>query len=274
MSRGVLIAGNWKMNYGPKETEKFLSDLRAQIHPKLSTDTQRCLEQGILKACLIPPSISLERAASQAHQFPFPMAIAAQNAHWEKKGAYTGEVSGPMLQELGIQWVLIGHSERRQFFGETNTTARLRAESLLEQGFHVILCLGESREERESGKTEATLTQQLAEMIPDSKKGIASFLNGKLVLAYEPIWAIGTGLTATPDQAEEAHRLIRNFLRDRISAEAAHLTPLLYGGSVTPENSASLLCCPNIDGALVGGASLKLENFVALLNEGAHAAKN
>ncbi|MGZ3699514.1 MAG: triose-phosphate isomerase family protein, partial [Bdellovibrionota bacterium] len=156
----------------------------------------------------------------------------------------------------------------RQYFGETDETVRKRCESLLEQGFRVILCVGETRAEREAGQTAAVLIRQLSGAIPDAGSGVAKFLDGRVVIAYEPVWAIGTGLTATPEQAEEAHLIIRKQLWDRFGLEASGRTPILYGGSVTPENVDQLLGSPNVDGALVGGASLKPESFLALLNGG------
>lgn len=252
--RGILIAGNWKMNQGPRETEQFFSQLKQMIRPDL-------FQKDLLKACVIPPAVSLEKAKKEA---PSYVQIGAQNAHWEKKGAFTGELSGPLLQELGISWVLAGHSERRQYFGETDSTVRKRAESLLGQGFRVILCIGETRSERESGKTEEVLDRQLSETVPN----LNSYLDGRVILAYEPVWAIGTGLTATPEQAEQVHHWIRNFLHQKTGLKTAEQTPVLYGGSVTPENIDSLLKCPNVDGALVGGASLKAESFYALLEAG------
>lgn len=260
-TRGVLIAGNWKMNHTVRETAQFFSELK-KSSIQLSTG---------VTACLFPPMLSLTRAKEDAAQAPFPVSIGAQNAHWEKKGAFTGEVSGPMLQEVGLQWVLIGHSERRQYFGETDETVRKRAESLLEQGFRVVLCVGETRAEREANQTEAVLVRQLRGAIPEAGKGAATFLDGRLIIAYEPVWAIGTGLTATPGQAEEAHQLVRGFLKDRFGASAAGKTPILYGGSVTPENVDSLLACQNVDGGLIGGASLKPESFLALLAAGNRA---
>lgn len=188
-----------------------------------------------------------------------------------EKGAFTGEVSGPMLQEIGISTVLVGHSERRQYFGETDESVRKRSESLLAQGFKVILCIGETRTEREQNQTQEILKRQLQGALPEAGKGAASYLNGQLVLAYEPVWAIGTGLTATPAQAEEAHQFIRELMIQRFGAEAAQKTPILYGGSVTPENVDSLLACPNVDGALVGGASLKPDGFLRLLASGCAA---
>jgi len=217
---------------------------------------------------VIPPFLSLERALAAAKGGNFPVAVAAQNVHWEKSGAFTGEVSGTMVREIGIQSCLVGHSERRQYFGETDETARKRTESLLEQGFEVILCVGETRAEREAGKTEDVVTRQLDAALPSEGQGAARFLDGRLIIAYEPVWAIGTGLTATPEQAQEAHRVIRSLLRKRFGDPASDLTPILYGGSVTPQNADSLLSSPDIDGALVGGASLKPESFLALVGAG------
>ncbi|OFZ72685.1 MAG: triose-phosphate isomerase, partial [Bdellovibrionales bacterium RIFOXYD1_FULL_44_7] len=190
---------------------------------------------------------------------------------WEKAGAFTGELSGPMLKEIGLDLVLVGHSERRQYFGETDETVRKRSESLLDQGLNVILCIGETKTERESGQTQAILQKQLKGAFPENGKGATRFLDGRLVIAYEPVWAIGTGLTATPQQAEEAHQIIRKYLWDNFGLEASGKTPILYGGSVTPDNAKTLLACPNIDGALVGGASLKPDNFLALIEAGGKA---
>ncbi len=267
-SRGILIAGNWKMNHGPKETEQFFLDLEKEVSSTAHSDLSSFFKKKTLRAWIFPPDLSLVKADSLKSKLPFPLTIGAQNAHWEKKGAFTGEISGPLLQEIGIQTVLIGHSERRHYFGETNETVRLRTESLLNQGFQVIMCIGETQAEREAGQTREILTRQIKEAIPNSKAGISHFLNGKLILAYEPVWAIGTGLTATPDQVEEAHQEIRNLLRERNGEDAAQLTPILYGGSVTPENADSLLSCENVDGALIGGASLKASSYFALLQSG------
>jgi triosephosphate isomerase len=273
-SRGILIAGNWKMNYGPREAESFFQSLRSGASTLQADDLKR-LQSGELKACVIPPMLTLEASKRLAAQAPFPLSVAAQNAHWEKKGAFTGEISGPMLKEMGIEWVLIGHSERRQYFGETDETVRKRSESLLEQGFKLIICIGETRSEREAGKTSEVLTRQMAGVCPEAGKGVAACLtSGNVVFAYEPVWAIGTGLTASPEQAEEAHALIRSLLKKNFGADAAEKTPLLYGGSVTPENIDGLLACPNVDGGLVGGASLKPESFLALVAAGGRALRS
>lgn len=271
-SRGILIAGNWKMNHSPRETAGFFDQLRAEWETALSAGTRKALQDGRLRACVIPPMVSLEAALQCAAKAPFKVEVGAQNVHWEKSGAFTGEVSGPMLQELGIGAALTGHSERRQYFGETDETVRKRSESLLEQGFQVILCIGETRAEREAGQTLAVLERQLTGAIPKPGEGVARHLTtGRLVLAYEPVWAIGTGLTATPAQAEEAHQMIRKHLWDRFGMEASGRTPILYGGSVTPENALQLVSSANIDGALVGGASLKPKSFLALLEAGGKA---
>jgi triosephosphate isomerase len=264
-----LIAGNWKMNHTAAETAAFFGRL-AELWSKapLEAEARSSLKKGSLGALLFPPMLSLAAAVEHAEGAPFAIEVGAQNVHWEKKGAFTGEVSGPMIAELGLRWALVGHSERRQYFGETDETVRKRAESLLAQGFQVMMCIGETRAEREAGQTAAVLTRQLAGALPAAGQGAAAYLDGRLVIAYEPVWAIGTGLTATPAQAQEAHALVRGLLRERFGAEAADITPLLYGGSVTPENVDSLLACPDVDGALVGGASLKPEGFLALVAGG------
>ena len=248
-NRGLIIAGNWKMNHGPKEAAEFLQKL-----PQGSEGAKG------LTAILFPPFLSLHaaHAAAQGRR----ISIGAQNAHHEKSGAFTGEISGPMLAELGIRDVLVGHSERRQFFGETDESAGARTAGLLAQGFRVMLCVGETKSEREGNLTGKVLTRQLAAGLP---KSTAPFLDGRLTIAYEPVWAIGTGLTATPAQAEDAHQIIRKWLWDTFGMEASGRTPILYGGSVKPDNIEELLRLPNIDGALVGGASLKPDSFHSLL---------
>jgi triosephosphate isomerase len=270
-SRGVLIAGNWKMNHGLVETREFFRLLR-ETGPSL--DAIEKLRSARLRAWAFPPMTSLQVAEAEIQNLVFPFRIGAQNVHWEKSGAFTGEISGPMLTELGLGRALTGHSERRQYFGETNETVRKRTESLLKQDFQVILCVGETKAEREAGKTFAIVEEQLRValgIVETSVSPIAEYLDGRLIIAYEPVWAIGTGLTATPAQAEEAHAMIRDFLTKRLGPAVAAKTPVLYGGSVTPENADALLACENIDGALVGGASLKAKGFISLLEAGARA---
>jgi triosephosphate isomerase len=211
----VLIAGNWKMFRGPDPAA--LAGLDAVVCPPF-TRLRDCVDAGLTTY--------------------------AQNVHWEPEGAYTGEISAPMLLELGVVGSLVGHSERRQYFGETDETVARRAGAALEAGLNVIACVGETHEQREAGEMEDVLRRQLAVLDP----------HPDLVLAYEPVWAIGTGLTATPEMAQEAHAFIKSLLD----------APVLYGGSVKPDNAGTLLAQPDVDGALVGGASLEVDSFKAI----------
>jgi triosephosphate isomerase len=215
-----LIAANWKMYKGPTETLAFFDTFEAP--------------DGV-DVVICPPFVSLEAAVGEG------WTIYAQNVHWAGEGAFTGEISAPMLVELGVQGALAGHSERRQWFGETDETVRQRCDAALEAGLGVIACVGETEAEREAGETEAVLRRQVAGLPRDER----------LVIAYEPVWAIGTGKTATPELAQQAHALIKSL----------HETRVLYGGSVKPENAAELLAQPDVDGALVGGASLDPVSF-------------
>jgi triosephosphate isomerase len=229
----VLIAGNWKMFKGPAETADFCRALRD-------------IDLGDADVVVCPPYVSL--AAAVQVLAGTEIAVAAQNVHWAQEGAYTGEVSAAMLRELGVYGTIIGHSERRQYFGETDETVARRVRAALDEGLHVIACVGESEEEREAGQTELVLRVQ-AEAIAE-----AAGDDDDLVLAYEPVWAIGTGKTATPELAQEAHAFLKTILD----------VPVLYGGSVKPENAAQLCAQNAVDGALVGGASLDLESFAAI----------
>jgi triosephosphate isomerase (TIM) len=222
-----LIAGNWKMFKGPGETRAFCEAFEPP--------------EGV-EAVLCPPFVSLPAAVESVHT------IFAQNVHWADDGAFTGEVSAPMLLELGVAGAIVGHSERRQYFGETDETVARRTAAALGHGLRVIACVGESLEERESGQMQLVLRVQV-EAIKD-----AVGERGGLVIAYEPVWAIGTGQTATPEQAREAHAFVKSLLD----------VPVLYGGSVKPENAEELLSQEGVDGALVGGASLDVESFTAL----------
>jgi triosephosphate isomerase len=227
----VLIAGNWKMHKGPEETAAFCRALRDQLEWVDGVDVAVC-----------PPFVSLS-AAVQALAGT-DIAVAAQNVHWEVEGAFTGEISAPMLFELGVYGAIVGHSERRQLFGETDEGVARRAAAALEAGLWVIACVGETEAERDAGETENVLRRQVAPLEAHEQ----------LVIAYEPVWAIGTGKTATPEQAQDA----QGFLRGLIDV------PILYGGSVKPENAAELLAKPDVDGALVGGASLEAASFTAI----------
>ena len=234
----MLIAGNWKMHKGSAETAEFCAVLRERLAGLEGVDVAVC-----------PPFVSLG-AAVQALAGT-EIAVAAQNVHWDAEGAFTGEVSAAMLLELGVYGAIVGHSERRQHFGETDETTARRAAAALEAGIWVIACVGETEAEREAGETEAVLGRQVP-VLPEHER---------LVIAYEPVWAIGTGRTATPELAQEAHAVIRSVLD----------VPILYGGSVKRENAADLLAQPDVGGALVGGASLEVESFASICEE---AAKN
>jgi triosephosphate isomerase len=239
----VLIAGNWKMHKGPEETAVFCRALRDQLEWVDGVDVAVC-----------PPFASLS-AAVQALAGT-NIAVAAQNVHWAAEGAFTGEISAPMLFELGVYGAIVGHSERRQYFGESDEGVARRAHAALEAGLWVIACVGESAEERQSGEMELVLklqTQAIADAVGP---------HDQLTIAYEPVWAIGTGNTATPDQAQEAHAFIRSLLD----------VPILYGGSVNPENAPELLAQPDIDGALVGGASLDVASFSAICKAAARSS--
>ena len=249
--KSILLAGNWKMNHGPAATSEFISAL--SITPKSNAQMR-----------LYVPYLSLETALKIVTNKNLPLQIGAQNIHFEKSGAFTGEISGPMLTEIGINQVLVGHSERRQYFNESNETVLKRTVSALNQDFEVLVCIGETLNERNAAQTEAVLSAQLKLILADET--CRSALGYALHIAYEPVWAIGTGVTATPAQAEEAHAFIRSLLIQSVGESKANATRVLYGGSVTPANFKELLTCPNIDGGLVGGASVKLESWMALWN--------
>jgi triosephosphate isomerase len=225
----ALIAGNWKMFKGPRETADFCLALREA-------------DLGAADVVVCPPYVSLASAVQLLAGTE--IAVAAQNVHWEEEGAFTGEVSAAMLRELGVYGAIVGHSERRQLFGETDETTARRAEAALAAGLEVIACVGETEDERERGETEDVLRRQVS-VLPD---------DDGLVVAYEPVWAIGTGKTATPELAQEAHAFIKSLLA----------RPVLYGGSVKPDNASELLSQPDVDGALVGGASLDVDSFTAI----------
>jgi len=235
----VLVAGNWKMFKGAHQAREFAAQLRIVEGRAPDIDVVVC-----------PPFVSLEATVSSLGP-ESRIQVYAQNVHWELEGAFTGEISPSMLAELGVKGAVVGHSERRQYFGETDEFVGRRAAAALEAGLGVIACVGETEAERESGDTENVLTRQVA-AIPEHER---------LVIAYEPVWAIGTGKTATPEIAQEAHAYIGSL----------HPAPVLYGGSVKPENAGVLLALPDVAGALVGGASLDLESFEAICRAGAEA---
>ena len=247
--RRPVIAGNWKMYKTAAETRAFF-----QAFAPLVAASKHC---DIIVA---PPFTALAAAVDSARGSS--IAIAAQNLHWEREGAFTGEISARMLVEAGCRAVIIGHSERRQFFGETDESVHRKAKAALEAGLTPIVCVGELLSEREANRTEAVLERQfsggLAALTP------AEF--SRILIAYEPVWAIGTGRTATPEIAAEAHRYIRGLAAARFTSEQASALRILYGGSVKPENIKGLMAQDEIDGALVGGASLDPKSFAAIVN--------
>ncbi len=246
--RKKIVVGNWKMNKNVAEGVALASAILEQ----LGGNGLDC-EAGIAPA--YPVLSEVGRAIAES-----PLQLVAQNCHYEDDGAYTGEVSVRMLDSLGCSYIIVGHSERRQYFGETNRTVNLRVRKALAEGMRVILCVGETLEEREGGITERIVTGQVREGLADVDD------LDRVVLAYEPVWAIGTGKTATPEQADAVHASIRATVREMYGEASAEELRIQYGGSVKPSNAAELFAMPNIDGGLIGGASLKAEDFVAIVS--------
>jgi triosephosphate isomerase (TIM) len=245
--RTPIVAANWKMNKGVEETERFLAEFLPRA-PAEGTEVVVC-----------PPYTSLKAAVE--HCLQSRVRVAAQNMHEAESGAFTGEVSAPMLLELGVDGVILGHSERREHFGETDEALARKVPAALGAGLEPILCVGEREEQRDAGETAEVLTRQIDADLAE----VEGHRLREVVIAYEPIWAIGTGRTATPEQAQEAIALIRELIAKR-SAEAGEGTRILYGGSVKPENAAELLSQPDVDGALVGGASLDPGDFAEIVD--------
>jgi len=248
--RQILIAGNWKMHKTQGEARTLAREIR-----------QGLTSGGRAEVALAPPYTSLAAVAGEITGSA--IRLAAQDAFWERQGAYTGAISPVMLADAGCHYVIVGHSERRQHFGDTNQDVNRKLLAVLEAGVAPILCIGETIEQRQAGET----LQVVAEQLREGLNGLPGEAREKLVIAYEPVWAIGTGLTATPEQAQEVHAFIRSLLRE-LFGPAAEGTRILYGGSVTPDNAASLLAQTDIDGALVGGASLKSDSFLKIIGAG------
>ncbi len=246
--RKKFVAGNWKMNTTAATAKRLASDIVAGLGAE---------DRVAVAVCPPFPYLSLVAEIVRGSK----IALGAQNAYSEEKGAFTGEVSPTMLRDVGCHLVILGHSERRRKLGESNAFVNRKVHVALGVGLQVILCVGESEEERQANQTEAVLHEQLS----GSLAGIPGESLSRLVLAYEPVWAIGTGQNATPDQAQQAHSYIRGQIRERFGEECARAFPIQYGGSVTPDNAASLMHAPDVDGALVGGASLNAEQFVAIV---------
>ncbi|MBI3303678.1 MAG: triose-phosphate isomerase [Deltaproteobacteria bacterium] len=249
-ARRPLLAGNWKMHRTRAEAEALLSALKAQVTGVDLTNRE---------VVVAPPFTALETAARVLAGSP--IRLAAQNLHWEPQGAFTGEVSGPMLKELGCAYVILGHSERRQYFGETDESVARKVRAAQRDGLVPIVCVGETLEERERGETQTVITRQVHGALQGQDKAAIA----ALVVAYEPIWAIGTGRTATPAQAEEVHVAIRATLAEMADRQTAAAVRLLYGGSVKSDNIDGLMAQADIDGALVGGTSLQADAFARIV---------
>ncbi|MGD9152812.1 MAG: triose-phosphate isomerase [Gammaproteobacteria bacterium] len=243
-----IIAGNWKMN---KTIDEALT-LVKEIHYSLTTPPEAEI--------IVAPVFTALNKVADFLKDSF-ISVAAQNIFWEDTGAYTGEVSGLFAKDAGAEYVIIGHSERRQYFNETNETVNKKIKAALKHQLIPILCVGETLEQREANQAEEIIHQQVTQ-------GLVSFTANdidKLIIAYEPVWAIGTGKTATPEQAEEVHAIIRKIIAEQFGNDLASKMRILYGGSVKPSNSKELLALENIDGALIGGASLKANDFIEII---------
>lgn len=247
--RRPMVAGNWKMNKTLGETAELLKALKPQLQNIDSVDLVVCppfIDLPLTKDILVGSNIK----------------VGAQNMHWEASGAYTGEVSAPMLKDL-CDYVIIGHSERRAMFGETDETVNKKVMAALNAGLLPIVCVGETLEENEAGQTEAVVDR----MVREGLKGLSQEQAGQIVIAYEPVWAIGTGKTATPDQANDVHKnVVRPILREIFGEELGNSIRILYGGSVKPGNAAELFGQSDIDGGLIGGASLKAADFAGIVD--------
>ncbi|MCR5183424.1 MAG: triose-phosphate isomerase [Opitutales bacterium] len=254
MARKILIAGNWKMNKTATEAAVLAKEIADAVGTSSAIDILMC-----------PPFTAIAAAAEAAKGSA--VAVGAQNMSDKASGAYTGEVSADMLLDLGVKHVILGHSERRSYYGEDDAFINAKLLVALEKGIVPIICVGETLEEREAGKVESVIDTQL-------KGGLAGVPADKaaaIVVAYEPVWAIGTGKTATPDQAQEVHAFIRKTIAQILGADAADKIRILYGGSMKPANADELLAKPDIDGGLIGGAALKSADFLALVNSGVKA---
>lgn len=245
--RTPLIAGNWKMNTESESAAALASAIAARAGEVTDAELLVC-----------PPSINLSTVRNSIGDAA--VGLGAQNMHHEASGAFTGEISAGMLTDAGVAYVILGHSERRHIFGETNEDVNKKARAALTAGLKPIVCVGEQLEDREAGNTAQVIRTQFEGSLAE----ISAEEMAKVVIAYEPVWAIGTGKVATPEQAEEVHADLRKQLVDRYNQELADSVRILYGGSVKPDNAAELLGQPNIDGALIGGASLKADDFLAI----------
>jgi len=246
--RRIIVAGNWKMNNSVRESVSLIRELGAALDDVKGREV-----------VVSPPFTSLYEVAKEIAGKK--IRLAAQDLFWEESGAYTGEISGPMLKDAGCEFVIIGHSERRQFFGETDESVNKKNKAALKHNLTPIVCIGERLEEREKGKTFEIIEKQ----VRAGFDGFGASEMKKIVIAYEPVWAIGTGKTATPEQANEVHLFVRNLLGTLFGKEISESLPILYGGSVKPDNIKGLMEQSEIDGALVGGASLDAKGFLKII---------
>ena len=246
--RKPIITGNWKMNKTPKETAELINQLKPLV------------AQAECEVVVCPPAVCLAAAAEALKGSNIK--LGAQNVHWARSGAFTGEISADMLKALDVEYVILGHSERRQYFGETDEGVNKRALFALSNGLIPIICVGESLEQREKGVTAEVVSSQVREAL----KGFTAENAADTVIAYEPIWAIGTGKTATSEQANEVIMQIRGVVRELFGEETAEKPRIQYGGSMNPKNASELMGMSDIDGGLIGGASLKAEDFAAVVN--------
>jgi triosephosphate isomerase (TIM) len=256
--RKVFVAGNWKMNLDLAGAKALAGGLREKID---QSDWKDKIEVAVCPPFVYLPSVVEALAGSS-------IGMGAQDVYFEGNGAYTGEISVEMLQDVGCEYVIVGHSERRHVLGESNDLINKKLKAALAGGLAPILCIGEMLSERESDLTEAVVERQLRQGLAEvSAEDLA-----KITLAYEPVWAIGTGVTATPEQAQEAHHFSRGIIQDMYGAEAAAAIRIQYGGSVKPTNAQELIGQPDVDGGLIGGASLKVEDFLGILAAGAQVS--
>lgn len=249
MKRTFLIAGNWKMNAGPTEASALSKEI-ASLWKNKSFNSE---------ALICPPFVSISSVVSGFEGSDFK--TGAQNVSNEDNGAFTGEISTEMLKDSGCEYVIVGHSERREYYHEDDELVALKAKKVVDSGLKVIICVGEILSDRKAGRAEKVVKDQLNTALNQ----LDGDLSGQVVIAYEPVWAIGTGETATPDQAQEMHKFIRSLLKDHFGADVAEKIRILYGGSMKPENAEELLSQTDVDGGLIGGASLKADSFSRIL---------
>ena len=246
--RKQIVAGNWKMNNDVAQTEALITSLKAQVK---TTDAE---------VMIAPTAVNLAQACNSVKGSGIE--VVAQNMHFAENGAYTGEISASMLKSIGVNTVILGHSERREYFNETDELLAKKVDAALAKGMRVIFCFGEELADRKSGNEETIVGDQIKNAL--FHLGAAAFQN--IVLAYEPVWAIGTGETATPEQAQEIHAFVRNIIKTNYNEKLANNVSILYGGSVKPSNAKEIFSKEDVDGGLIGGASLKVDDFVAIIN--------